>query len=180
MKTIKYITATILLSSLAFNAYAGSSNGPKLRCQNGQIPVLENNEWKCGNPHVQAPTSNSESQSSSRFKLKKASPLKPPRAKPDLSIANIIKLNDPTPQVDSFKAYVKNTKNIASSPSKLSFVSNGAGGEVNVASIPANSGKWIEVQFFEFKDGARISLMVDSQKKVNETNESNNKYTFNW
>lgn len=180
MKTIKFLSATMLLGSLALNAYAGSPNGPKLKCRNGQIPVLVNNEWKCGDPEVQAPKSNSGRLSQSGKKFGTVMPVKPQRVKPDLSIANIIKLNDPTPNIDSFKAYVKNTKNVASAPSKLSFNSNGAGGEVSVAAIPANSGKWVEVQFFEFKDGARISLMADSQKKVNEANESNNKYTFNW
>ncbi len=62
----------------------------------------------------------------------------------------------------------------------MSLSSTSGGGEIAVPQIPANSGKWLEVSFFEFKDDSRIRLMVDSQKKVTETNESNNKYEFNW
>ena len=59
---------------------------------------------------------------------------------------------------------------------------NSTSGEVDVPvmSILANSGKWVIVKLAKLRDGSRVSLMVDSQKKIAETNEKNNKHTFNW
>jgi len=104
----------------------------------------------------------------------------PGRAKADLSIANMFKQNDPNPNLDKFRVYVKNTGSVDSPASKMSINSSSGGGEVSVPAIVANSGQWVEVQFFAFEDGSRIRLMVDSHKKVAESNESNNVYAFNW
>lgn len=178
MKTVKYLVSAVVLSSLATAAFAGPVGGPKPKCPPGQLPVLKNNIWVCDEPHIKAPSRPNMSTTAPNRAV--AAPTRSPRGKPDLSIANIIKQNDPTPNVDKFKVYVKNTENTASPACKMSLNSSSGGGEVSVPAIPANSGTWIEVKFFEFKDGSRISLYVDSQKKVPETNENNNKYAFNW
>jgi len=177
---MQYVASAILLSSVAFSVSAAAPNEAKLKCVNGQIPVMENNEWGCGDPTIQSPTNAGAGLSSSRQTLSKA-PTKPSlRGKPDLSIANIVKLNDATPNVDSFKVYVKNSQNVASPANKMFLSSTSGSGDVNVGPIPANSGNWITVKFFEFEGGSRISLKVDSHKKVAETNENNNTYAFNW
>jgi CARDB len=180
MKNVKHLISAIVLSTLTASAFAGPVNGPKPKCPMGQLPVLKNNIWVCEEPSIKAPSRPGLSSSTSRQTMANKAPTRPQRAKPDLSIANILKLNEPTPNVDKFKVYVKNTQGVASAPCKMSLNSTSGGGEIAVPQIPANSGKWLEVSFFEFKDGSRIRLMVDSQKKVTETNENNNKYAFNW
>ena len=64
MKTIKYVTSIIVLSSIALNVNAASPNGPKLKCPNGQIPILKNNEWRCATPSLKAPTQSRGAESS--------------------------------------------------------------------------------------------------------------------
>lgn len=177
--TFKQLVSVAILATVAVSAVAAPSNGPKPKCPLGQIAVLKNNMWVCDEPSIKAPTKPMQS-SVSQAKLKRAVPAKPERAKPDLSIANVYKLNDPTPDVASFKVYVKNTEGVASAATKMSLSSPKGGGEVTVDAIPANSGKWITVQFFNFDRGDRILLNVDSIKKINETKEDNNKYAFNW
>lgn len=181
MKTInfKQLISAVILSTVAVSAMAASPNGPKPKCPMGQIPVLKNNMWVCAEPSIKAATK-PQAATAAPAAINRATPEKPERAKPDLSIANVMKQNDPTPDVDSFKVYVKNTGPVASAPTKMSLNSPKGGGEVSVESIPANSGKWIAVQFFSFDRGDRILLEVDSIKKVTESNENNNKHAFNW
>jgi len=176
MKTRTLLLSAALLSTITFNAMAASPNGPKPKCPMGEIPVLENGSWQCKQPSIKAQTRPQASTAApARAGIKKAT-----IALPDLSIANIMKQNDPTPNVDTFKVYVKNTGNAKSAACKMSLDSSSGGGEMSIPSIKAGSGKWIEVKFFEYKKGSRIRLFVDSQKKVVETNEGNNKYAFNW
>lgn len=179
-KTIKQLISAVVLSTVAVSAFAAPTNAPKPKCPLGQIPVLKNNMWVCEQPSIKAATKAERATAHPATAVKRATPTKPERAKPDLSIANIIKLNDPTPDVASFKVYVKNSEGVASTPTKMSINSPKGGGEMTVDAIPANSGKWIVVKFFNFDRGDRILLEVDSIKKVNETNENNNKYAFNW
>ncbi len=181
MKIVKYIISAVVLSMLTVNAIAASSNGPKPRCPIGQIPALQNHIWVCSEPTMKAPGRSGATAKSSSMQLNKKAPTKPKRAKPDLSIVNMMKLNNPNPTIDAFKVYVKNSNAVACPASKMSLSSlSGGGGELSVAPIPANSGKWVTVTFFKFKKGDRILLVIDSKKKVAETNELNNKYAFNW
>lgn len=178
MKTRTLLLSAALLSTVAFNALAASPNGPKPKCPMGEIPVLENGSWQCKEPSIKAPTrpqASTAAPSRGGIKIQKAS-----IAMPDLSIANVSKKNDPTPNVDTYSVYVKNTGNKDSAPCKMYFNASSGQGEFNVPQIKAGSGEWIEVKYFEYKDGSRISLYVDSQKTVAETNEGNNKYAFNW
>lgn len=177
-KTIAKTTlTTLLIAGFTASVQAAAPGGPKPKCPFGQLPVLKNGTWFCEDAKIQSkPKSERFAAIGSTAKTVKA----PSRAKPDLSIANILKLNDPTPNLDKFKVYVKNTGSVASPASKLSFNGSSGGGEVSVPQIAAKSGHWVEVQFFEFRDGSRIKLMADSQKKVAESNESNNVYGFNW
>ncbi len=177
--SLKYIASAILLTTVTAGAFAASPNGPKPKCQLGLIPVVQNGSWVCAEPGYQSGTQ-PQAASTGRGSMSKVTVAKPERAKPDLSIANLMKLNDPTPNVDTFKVYVKNTGPVKTVPCKMSLNSKSGGGEVSVPSIPANGGEWIEVKFFEYKDGSRIQLAVDSEKKIAESNEANNKYSFNW
>lgn len=177
--TFKQLISAVILSTVAVSAMAASPNGPKPKCPMGQIPVLKNNMWVCAEPSLKAPVT-PQATTATPATIKRAVPEKPERAKPDLSIANILKQKNPSPDVASFKAYVKNTGPVASAATKMSLNSPKGGGEISVEAIPANSGKWIEVTFFNFDRGDRIMLVVDSIKKVNESNENNNKHAFNW
>jgi len=176
--TFKKLATSLVLSSIALSVFAAPANGPKPSCSLGKIAVVENNIWVCQEATIKA-----KDQTTSRLpirQLDKASPAKPERAKPDLSIANILKQNSPNPNIDTFKVYVKNTEGVASPATKMSLHSPKGGGEVSVPSLPANGGQWVEVSFFKFDQGDRILLMADAHQKVPETNESNNKYAFNW
>ncbi len=181
MKTIKYIASTILLSSMAVSAIAASPNGPKPEnCPPNQIPVFKQNiGWVCDYPHIQSNTTSPEA--TSRGGLSKATTTtKPQRAKPDLSIANHYQMTGPTPTIDKFKVYVKNTGSAKSPACNMSMNSSNGGGSISVPEIKAGGGEWIEVTFAKFKDKTAINLYVDSQKKVNESNEKNNAYRFAW
>lgn len=180
MKNITFakLVSTLVLSALAIHTFAAPSNGPKPRCVKGQIAVVEDNRWVCREPSIAAP-SKSTALTPAR-QLDKATPSAPPRALPDLSIGNIMKLNDPTPNVDSFKVYVRNAGSTGSIATKMSISSPKGAGEMDVPAIAANGGEWVTVKFFQFDKGDRIQLLVDSTLKVTESNESNNKHTFNW
>lgn len=178
---IKQLVSAVVLSTVAVSALAAPTNAPKPRCPLGQIAVQKNNMWVCEQPSVKTATQPQRATAQPATPaVSRVTPAKPERAKPDLQIANVMKMNDPTPNVDSFKVYVKNTEGVAAPASKLSVSSTNGGGEVSVEPIPANSGKWVLVKFFSFDRGARVMLEVDSQHKINETNETNNKHAFNW
>lgn len=179
--TFKKLASTLILSSVAISVFAAPANGPKPTCSLGKIAVVENHTWVCKEPGIK--TKELDKSSTLRLpakQLDKASPSKPERAKPDLSIGNILKQHNPNPNIDTFKVYVRNTQGVASPATKMSLNSPKGGGEVSVPALPANGGEWVEVSFFKFDKGDRILLMADAHQKVAETNESNNKYAFNW
>lgn len=178
--TFKKLAATLFLSSVAVSVMAAPTTGPKPLCSFGKIAVVENNHWVCKEPTIKANDQQSEASRLPNMQLDKVSLSQPERAKPDLSIANILKLNSTTPNVDKFKVYVKNTQGVASPASKMSLNTPKGGGEVSVPSLTANGGEWVEVSFFKLDQGDRILLIADTNNKVAETNESNNKYAFNW
>ncbi|WP_101756923.1 CARDB domain-containing protein [Oceanicoccus sp. KOV_DT_Chl] len=178
MKTLNLLVSAMLLTTFTMGTLAASPNGPKPKCKMGEIPVLKSGSWVCAEPGIQAQTNAQEGRASTA-KVSRATP-PPARAMPDLSIANMLKLQSPAANIDAFKVYVKNTGSMKSAPCKMSLSSTNGGGELSVESIPANSGKWVEVSFAAFKDGSRIKLVVDSQKKVTESDEKNNTYAFNW
>lgn len=175
-KLAKVTMTTLLVAGFTASVQAGSLGGPKPKCPMGQLPVLKNGAWFCEDAKIQAKPSGERNFTASGSKVVKM----PGRAKADLSIANMFKQNDPNPSLDKFRVYVKNTGSVDSPASKMSINSSSGGGEVSVPAIVANSGQWVEVQFFAFEDGSRIRLMIDSHKKVAESNESNNVYAFNW
>lgn len=181
MKTLtaKQLISALVLSTIAVGAFAAPTNGPKPRCPLGQIAVPKNNMWVCEEPSIKAPTKPMQ-MTTAKLKLDKATPKKPERAKPDLSIVNMLKVNHNTPDISKFRVYVKNSKGVASPATKMSLNTPKGSGEVSVPAIAANSGQWVEISFFQFDRGDRILLEADSYKKVSETDETNNKYAFNW
>lgn len=178
--TIKQLITAIAFSTIAANAFAAPTNPPMPKCPRGQIPVLTGGDWVCKEASIKAPTTGQAASRTTSPTIKVAPTARPIPAKPDLSIANILKLDSNVQNVSSFKAYVKNTTNVASKNNHMSITSSKGNFEMAVPAIAANSGQWVLVQTFEFKAGERILLAVDSKSEVAETNESNNKYAFNW
>lgn len=172
-KTIAFIT----LSLFAVSVFAANPNqGPKPKCPPGKLPVYENGIWKCKEPSIKAPTKPQMSTTSSAKQFD-ASPKKPPRAKPDLTIYSIERpvgqyANDPK----RLTVHVKNSGNAKSIGGKVKVtLSNGQTATANMPTINPNSMRLVYVVFSKnIPSKVRATATADSQKQIAESNESNN------
>lgn len=102
----------------------------------------------------------------------------PARARPDLVIANTLKVGP-----DEFKVYIKN-QGVANCPKtgmKVSNTSSGGTGILQIPALTAGSGQWVLAKIWpNVKDGDRFVLVADHDNAVAEIKENNNTYAFNW